>query len=64
VIARTHEDRAISLLEDIKPELLKLLSGSPAYGSVGIDLVFHDREITRIVSRMEISRKPRIGGVS
>jgi hypothetical protein len=60
--ARTQTSRAVSLLENIKPELLKLLGGSPAFGSVGIDLIFHEGEITRVVSRMEISRKPRIGG--
>jgi hypothetical protein len=60
--ARTQTDRATSLLESIKPELLKLLGSAPAFGSIGIDLVFHDGEITRIVSRMEVSRKPRLGG--
>jgi hypothetical protein len=57
--ARIHEERAAALLEHIKPELLKLLGGSPVFGSVGFDLVFHDGEIARIVSRMEVSRKPR-----
>ena len=61
--ACTHEEQAFSLLEKIKPELLKLLSGAPAFGSVGIELVIHDSEITRIVSRMEVSRKSRTGGV-
>jgi hypothetical protein len=60
--ARTQQDRAAALLESVKPELLKLLGGSPAFGSIGIELVFHDREISRIVSRMEVSRKPRTGG--
>jgi hypothetical protein len=57
---RTHEERAISLFENIKPELLKLLNNSPAFGSVGVDLVIHDGEITRIISRMEVSRKSRM----
>jgi hypothetical protein len=61
--ARTNEDRAILLLEYIKPELLKLLKGAPSFGSVGIDIVFHNEEITRILTRMEISRKPRTGGL-
>jgi hypothetical protein len=60
--ARTRkEDRASTLLEDIKPELLKLLSGAPAHGSIGIDIVLHDGEISRIISKMEISRLPRKG---
>jgi hypothetical protein len=61
--ARNHEDRAVLLLENIKPELLKLLAGAPSFGSIGIDVVFHDGEITRVVCRMEVSRKPRTGGV-
>jgi hypothetical protein len=60
--ARTHADRANTLLEDIKPELLKLLGGAPPHGSIGIDLILHDGEVTRIVSKMEISRIPRKGG--
>jgi hypothetical protein len=64
--ARTHEERAISLFENIKPELLKLLNNSPAFGSVGIDLIIHDGEITRIISRIEVSRQSRMnaGGMS
>jgi hypothetical protein len=60
--ARTQTDRAESLLESIKPELLKLLGGSPAFGSVGIELVFHDGELSRLISKMEVARKPRTGG--
>jgi hypothetical protein len=57
--ARTQTDRAAALLENIKPELLKLLGGSPAFGSVGIELVFHDGELSRLISRMEVGRKLR-----
>jgi hypothetical protein len=60
--AQTQTDRASELLEVIKPELLKLLGGSPAFGSIGLELTFHDNEISRIISKMELSRKPRIGG--
>jgi len=56
------QDRAISLLENIKPELIRLLEGSPSHGSVGIDIVFHAGEISRTISRMEVSRLPRTGG--
>jgi len=61
--ARTpRQDRANALLEDIKPELLKLLSGAPAHGLVGVELVIHDGQIKRIISKMEVSRLPRTGG--
>jgi hypothetical protein len=56
------KDRAALLLENIKPELLRLLGGSPNFGSVGIELTFHDGEISRIISKMEVSRLPRHGG--
>ena len=59
--ALTSQERAAVLLEQLKPEFLKLLSNCPHYGAVGIDLVIHDGEITRIVSRVELSRKPRTG---
>jgi len=63
--ARTpRQDRANALLENIKPELLKLLSGAPAHGLVGVELVIHNGEIKRIVSKMEVSRLPPRTGVS
>ncbi|MDR2924235.1 MAG: hypothetical protein LBU85_12970 [Treponema sp.] len=59
--ARTDNERAASLLEKIKPRLLRLLNESPAYGSIGIDLVFHNGEIARTVCRVEVSQKTRGG---
>jgi hypothetical protein len=59
--ARTQQDRAESVLEKIKPELLKLLGAAPAFGCVSVELVIHNDEISRIISKIEISRKPRIG---
>ena len=52
-----REDRAINLLKQIEPELLKILRTAPAYGSCGLDATFHQNEITRIVIRAEVSRK-------
>ena len=54
-------DRAITLLENIKPDLLRLLEGSPSHGSIGLEIIFHDGEIARVISKMEISRQPRTG---
>jgi hypothetical protein len=56
-------DRASQLLEAIRPDLLRLLEGSPSHGSVGFELILHAGEITRIVSKVEVSRLPRLGGV-
>ena len=56
-------DRTGCLFEQVKPELLKILRNAPEYGLCGIDVVFHQGEITRIVVRAETARKlcPRAG---
>ncbi len=59
--ARTNSTRAELLLEEIKPELLRILENAPPFGSCGLDVVFHEGDISRIVVRAEISRKPRTG---
>jgi hypothetical protein len=58
------EGRAALLLKSVEPELLGLLKNAPAYGSCGIDLIFHDSEIIRITVRAEVTRKakPWAGG--
>ena len=60
--ARTNQSRAESLLESVRPDLLKLLENAPPYGSCGLEIVFHDDEIARLVIKAEVSRKPRTGG--
>jgi hypothetical protein len=54
---QTPEDRAAALLESVKPDLLKLLSNAPDWGSVGLDLFIHNGEIIRISLKAEITRK-------
>jgi hypothetical protein len=58
------EGRAALLLKSVEPELLRLLSNAPEYGSCGIDIVFHNSEIIRIGVRTEVTRKakPQTGG--
>ena len=57
-------DRAGYLFEQVKPELLEILRNAPEYGSCGIDVVFHEGQITRLLVRTEIARKliSRTGG--
>jgi hypothetical protein len=59
-----NEDRAKALLEQIKPDLLSLLKNSPEYGSCGCEIHFHQKNIIRISTKMEITLKvvPRTGG--
>jgi hypothetical protein len=61
---RIKADRAVLLLEDIKPDLLELLQICPEYGSVGLDLQLHQGQVVRLSIRSEITRKvtPRTGG--
>jgi hypothetical protein len=59
-----EEDRAAYLLEEIRPELMKLLRNAPEYGVCGIDVVIHQGEVIRLTVRAEVTRKvrPREGG--
>jgi hypothetical protein len=53
---RNTENRALVLLETIKPELLKILGSAPAFGSCGMDIHFHNSEIVRLNMKAEISK--------
>ena len=59
-------DRVGCLFEQVKPELIKILRNAPEYGAIGLDIDFHQGEITRIMGRTEIMQKlqPRVGGVT
>jgi hypothetical protein len=55
-----HENRALSLLEYITPDLIKILENAPAYGSCGMELCFHDSKIVRVVLKAEVSKLPSL----
>jgi hypothetical protein len=59
----TTDARAEAILEELKPQLLKLIEGAPAYGLIGFELIFHEGELTRFITKAEVSRKPRGGGL-
>jgi hypothetical protein len=50
------ESRALTLLEAIKPELLKVLGNAPVFGSCGIDIRFHNSEIVSLAIKAEITK--------
>lgn len=50
-------DRGAYLLEQVKPELLKLLSNAPEYGACGIDITFHQGEVIGLEVRARVTRK-------
>ena len=56
-------DRADYLLEQVKPELLKLLRNAPEYGSCGLEIFLHQGEMVRLLVKAEVTRKlePRGG---
>jgi hypothetical protein len=54
----THkqENKALSLLESITPDLIRILENAPTYGSCGMELCFHDSNIVRIILKAEVSK--------
>ena len=40
--------RAEKYLEQLKPDLIKMLETAPVYGSCGIQITFHSEKITKI----------------
>ena len=49
--------KAQQYLNEIAPELLRLLESAPPFGSAGIELIFHDSEITSIDIRASVKRR-------
>lgn len=49
---------AAELLKEAAPYLLDMFRTAPAYGSVGITLIFHDHVISRIDCLSTVQRKP------
>jgi len=49
--------KARRYLDEITPELLRLLESAPPFGSAGIDLTSHDSEITSIDLRASVKRR-------
>ena len=52
-----QESRAEALLPEVLPDIIALLNDAPAFGQCGLDIVFHDGRITRIISRKEAARQ-------
>ena len=52
-----QRSRAESLLPEVLPDIMSLLNDAPDYGQCGLDIVFHDGRITRIVTRKETNRQ-------
>lgn len=44
-------------LENLRPELLKILSVSPEYGSIGINVTIHNNKPVRIDSTRTVTMK-------
>jgi hypothetical protein len=51
------QSRAESLLPEVLPDIITLLNEAPDFGQCGVEIVFHDSRITRIITRKEASRK-------
>jgi hypothetical protein len=49
--------KARRLLDEIEPDLLRLLENAPPFGSAGISLTFHDSQITSIDLTASVKRR-------
>ena len=52
-------NKAETLLPEILPELSLLLKKAPDFGSCGIEIIFHEGNISRIISKTEKCHKPK-----
>lgn len=57
-----QKSRAESLLPEVLPGLIAILNDAPDFGQCGIDIVFHEGIISRIVTKTEKSYKAACGG--
>jgi hypothetical protein len=51
------QGRRESLLPEVLPDIIALLDHAPDFGACGIEIIFHDSRISRIITRIEASRK-------
>lgn len=49
--------KAETTLEKLKPELIRIFSNSPEYGSVGINVVIHNSQPVRLDSTRTVNMK-------
>jgi hypothetical protein len=56
-MAGKAHSRAESLLPEVLSDIIALLNEAPDFGQCGLEIIFYDSRITRIISRKEASRK-------
>jgi hypothetical protein len=52
------KDNSIDIIATVEPYLKDLEGKAPSYGSIGIDIIFHDGRITKVEKRMSVIMKP------
>jgi hypothetical protein len=52
----TRNEKALKILDSLKPELVRILSNAPAYGSCGLEVCFHDSEIVKLIYTAEVKK--------
>jgi hypothetical protein len=57
-----QKSRTESFLPEVLPCLIAILNDAPVFGQCGIDIVFHEGHISRIVTKTEKSYKAICGG--
>lgn len=54
---KKQKSRAESLLPEVLPDLIAVLNSAPEFGQCGIDIIFHENSISRIIIKTEKFRK-------
>jgi len=54
---RKQKSRAESFLPEVLPDLITVLNSAPEFGQCGIDIIFHENNISRIITKTEKFRK-------
>jgi len=57
-----QKSRAESFLPEILPSLIAILNDAPDFGQCGIDIIFHEGRISRIITKTEKSHKAACRG--
>ena len=53
----TPTAKAAALLEDIRPELMRLLENAPLFGTAGLTLTLRDGKITSVDVAVSVKRR-------
>jgi hypothetical protein len=53
----SRDEKALKTIDSLRPDLVRIFSNAPAYGSCGFEVCFHDSEIVRLIYKAEVKKK-------